>query len=426
MRTALGLPQDAQLPEDIKGSYVNIGGEPTLIFKKDGKTLDQTGLREYVQNLKQGSEAQQVQEQDTVTPSDQQTETVNTDSSSTPELHTPQMDTQVFDQPPVYRGLETPELHTPQIDTQVFDQPPVYSGHETPELHTPQIDTQVFDQPPVYRGFETPEQQANLNHVLQDGYQVVQQDGGMILSKDGKNYQINPNGTLGAEIKADAPAPAPETKEAPQTEDKPKQNIPAESDKPHKLTKEEINENINNLKPGESYSYSLTTSNPMGSTKAPVTWTRNDDGTLTRTRKEANFSNKSFDTLKTVYSEDRSRVISQDTQELMFGAQVVVSNQYDESGNVTSKSIDMQDLMNSQRGRMMLTSDLTNPITKKADKYAEQTFKNTDGEVLVTYKDGQWFNDEGKEISDSKAYKIMDKARKEQTIGELVQIPIEG
>ena len=52
MRTALGLPQDAQLPEDIKGSYVNIGGEPTLIFKKDGKTLDQAGLKEYINNLK--------------------------------------------------------------------------------------------------------------------------------------------------------------------------------------------------------------------------------------------------------------------------------------------------------------------------------------------------------------------------------------
>ena len=52
MRTALGLPQDAQLPEDIKGSYVNIGGEPTLIFKKDGKTLDQAGLKEYINTLK--------------------------------------------------------------------------------------------------------------------------------------------------------------------------------------------------------------------------------------------------------------------------------------------------------------------------------------------------------------------------------------
>lgn len=53
MRTALGLGEGAELPSDIKGSYVLIDGSPVLIFKnEDGKTMDQAELREYVNNLK--------------------------------------------------------------------------------------------------------------------------------------------------------------------------------------------------------------------------------------------------------------------------------------------------------------------------------------------------------------------------------------
>lgn len=36
------------LPENVTAGYVSIGGTPTLVFKKDGKTLDQAQLREVV------------------------------------------------------------------------------------------------------------------------------------------------------------------------------------------------------------------------------------------------------------------------------------------------------------------------------------------------------------------------------------------
>lgn len=38
------------LPDGVTASYVSIGGTPTLVFKKDGKTLDQAQLRELVKN----------------------------------------------------------------------------------------------------------------------------------------------------------------------------------------------------------------------------------------------------------------------------------------------------------------------------------------------------------------------------------------
>lgn len=45
------------LPEGVTASFVNIGGTPTLVFKKDGKTLDQAQLRELAKSknvLKKG------------------------------------------------------------------------------------------------------------------------------------------------------------------------------------------------------------------------------------------------------------------------------------------------------------------------------------------------------------------------------------
>lgn len=51
MRTVLGLGENDKIPADIQGSYVQVAGEPVLVFKQDGKILDQKQLREYVKNL---------------------------------------------------------------------------------------------------------------------------------------------------------------------------------------------------------------------------------------------------------------------------------------------------------------------------------------------------------------------------------------
>ena len=520
MRTALGLPQDAQLPEDIKGSYVNIGGEPTLIFKKDGKTLDQAGLKEYINNLKANTPQQPqdnggvdvsnidkkaqelfdtinnnygdkqgninfeeyfnyeyqsmdpaVKERfseadikmvaqeafdalDSINQDGEVTvdeikaflKAANTDNNqnvSDAELaeHVGGADDaeqQVLVEENVMKlakeGYELLPLgdgsYLYQKDGKTYEINLDGSlGNEVsvPTQETPvedlKQDTQILDQPPVYRGFEKPEQQANINSVIQAGYKVTPQGDSMVFTKDGKNYQINPNGTLGAEIKADTPvSTSPETKaaEAPEQSDN-----SAATDEPRKLTREEINTSITNLKPGESYTYTQTINTGMGYTQGPVTWTRNENGTLTRTEKSANFSTRRFDTLNTVYSEDRSRIISQDTHEYMFGTQTVASNLYDDAGNIKSQSIDMQGILTSKRGNYLMPSDITSTTTRNAGKYAEQTFKNTDGEVLLTYKDGQWFNEKGREISDNKAYKIMDKALEAKNLGEFVRIPVE-
>ena len=82
--------------------------------------------------------------------------------------------------------------------------------------------------------------------------------------------------------------------------------------------------------------------------------------------------------------------------------------------------------MSSARGNLLNTTfNLINTTEKNASKYAEQTFKDANGDVLLTFKDGQWFNEDGKEISQNKAHKIMDKAKENENLGEFVQIPIQ-
>ncbi len=302
MRAALGLPQDAQLPEDIKGSYVNIGGEPTLIFKKDGKTLDQAGLKEYINNLKANT-PQQPQDNGGIDISNvdkkaqELFDTINNNYGDKKGNITfeeyfnyeyQSMDPSVkerFSEADIkmvaqeaFNSLDSinkdgevtvdeikaflkaadtgndqnvsdaelaehvggaddaeqqviVEENVMKLAREGYELLPVGDGSylyqkdgktyainldgslgqevklDTQETLVSDLkqDTQITDQPPVYRGFETPEQQANINSVIQAGYEVTPQGDSMVFSKDGKNYQINPNGTVGDEIKTNTP-----------------------------------------------------------------------------------------------------------------------------------------------------------------------------------------------------------------------------
>ena len=53
VRSALGIADNEAIPEDIKPEFISIGGEPTIIFKKDGKTLSQQQVREYVVQIQE-------------------------------------------------------------------------------------------------------------------------------------------------------------------------------------------------------------------------------------------------------------------------------------------------------------------------------------------------------------------------------------
>lgn len=48
VKTMLGLGEDEQIPDGLKAEYVTIGGESSIVIKKDGKVMDSSQLRAYM------------------------------------------------------------------------------------------------------------------------------------------------------------------------------------------------------------------------------------------------------------------------------------------------------------------------------------------------------------------------------------------
>lgn len=52
VKTMLGLGENDEIPADLKAEYVTIGGESSIVIKKDGKVMDSSQLRVYVAEYK--------------------------------------------------------------------------------------------------------------------------------------------------------------------------------------------------------------------------------------------------------------------------------------------------------------------------------------------------------------------------------------
>ena len=251
MRTALGLPQDAQLPEDIKGSYVNIGGEPTLIFKKDGKTLDQAGLKEYINNLKANT-PQQPQDNGGIDVSNvdkkaqELFDTINNNYGDKKGNITFEeyfnYEYQSMD-PSVKERFSEADIR--MVAQEAFDS--LDSINKDGEVTLDEIkaflkaantdnDQNVSDAELAEHvgGADDAEQQAlveeNVMKLVNEGYDLLPlDDGSYLYQKDGKTYAINLDGTVGNEIKSNTP------------QGEIKQHAPVQE----KLTQEQVQEFMN-------------------------------------------------------------------------------------------------------------------------------------------------------------------------------------
>ncbi len=227
MRAALGLPQDAQLPDDIKGSYVNIGGEPTLIFKKDGKTLDQAELKEYINNLNANT-PQQPQDNGSIDISNvdkkaqELFDTINNNYGDKKGNITFEeyfnYEYQSMD-PSVKERFSEADIK--MVAQEAFDS--LDSINKDGEVTLDEIkaflkaantdnDQNVSDAELAEHvgGADDAEQQAlveeNVMKLVNEGYDLIPlDDGSYLYQKDGKTYAINLDGTVGNEIKSNTP-----------------------------------------------------------------------------------------------------------------------------------------------------------------------------------------------------------------------------
>lgn len=227
MRTALGLPADAEIPEDIQGSFVSIGGSPTLIFKKDGKTMDQAQLREYVSNLKAQQTTPAVQNGETVLEiSDAEKQAneifdlinneygdkkgnITAEEYVNYEFQTadPQMKSQ-YSEEKIRQGAQMVfDAMDSDADGQVTkDELKAFIEQSNQNNDTALTDTEMADYVSDNNDALAEQQnkviETNISNVRNAGYEIGHlEDGTFVYQKDGKSFSINLDGTIGEEIK---------------------------------------------------------------------------------------------------------------------------------------------------------------------------------------------------------------------------------
>ena len=215
-----------------------------------------------------------------------------------------------------------------------------------------------------------------------------------------------------------------------------KENAAPASKQKDSLTQEEINAKIKSLKPGESYSYQLKTSVSWGSgsnyESKPITWTRNEDGTLTKTVPDfVHVKGKTLtNNYSTTYTSDGKTVILYEQMpEGLYHMQEIVSTRHFENGKATHLSTDLsnldqtliKDTTTNATPVAKLMSSLKQQAPATQAKFSNQEIKNSNGETVVTYKDGKFFNAKGNEINYGKAAKIINELYKNNELGSLIQ-----
>jgi len=204
------------------------------------------------------------------------------------------------------------------------------------------------------------------------------------------------------------------------TETKPAETKPAET-KPKSnggLSNDDIQNKISALKPGESFNYK---GSGYTAAKTPISWTRNDDNTLTKNHLESLYQNGLPKAVKlsSHYEADGQTLISKDVVNTKLDA---VTTQNYENGKLSSATTDLSKFENriGDRGAMRLLN-AANPKLAQSRGITEQRFMSNSNKELVSIKDGKYYNQNGKEIEQHEADEILTKAMEKGQLGSLYQ-----
>ena len=296
-------------------------------------------------------------------------------------------------------GSEPVVKAEPPVEATVTDHPPVYykgddSGDESEVLLSPQMQTSVTDHPPVYfndgaSGSEPVVKAEPPVEATVTDHPPVQYEG------EGSS-EVSPNPTT--------PASAPQVK------------TPS-----GKLTREQIDQKIKDLKPGETYTYNNSVSvSGTGFASASfksITWTRNEDGTLT-----CSYTNPGLSPSRVQenYTADR-QILSTISTNKRNPFENVTTN-YGADGKVSERTIDLSSLYSDQSNSFATKQQrVMNYLRSHQNDYASQNITGSKGEVILTYKQGKYYRPNGNEVSDSKAYSIIEKAINKKNISTINQ-----
>ena len=126
--------------------------------------------------------------------------------------------------------------------------------------------------------------------------------------------------------------------------------------------------------------------------------------------------------LSTHYAADNKTLISEQfINNAISGVQMVSQRNY-ENGSFANIETDLSQYdSNSSIGSLSKEFAIANTMQKGASKAKSSEIRNNDGEVILSFKDGQFLNSKGKPIEFDKAVSILEKADKKGKLKKLIQ-----
>lgn len=252
----------------------------------------------------------------------------------------------------------------------------------------------------------------------------------LVAKKDGK--------TMNAEQIKDSVATPSADKVEPEVKSAVSDYTHAVKQKPEadkNYSKEEIMQNINNLKPGEEFRYqhkwNINWGTGSSSGTEPVIWKRSDDGTLTKTTKQT-YTNSHhrlrFAPFVEHYSSDGKTKLSQEfsAESLKFFPELRTTTNYNKGGAIVDTVTDLTNMAYFEKQQEYHPVDkLLSSIAQLPPRYSElissQEIKNKNGETVLSFKDGQFINQKGKVISYENAADLIGKLYTKNELASLVQ-----
>lgn len=215
----------------------------------------------------------------------------------------------------------------------------------------------------------------------------------------------------------------PEVSETPETSETPvASKMPEVSGN---LSQADIESKVSELKPGETFRYTQTTSSSSAtgsySHRTTISWTRGEDGKLTCTYYDTN-----QDLVNEIYDETGKQKLTEirkkpNTRSYMSGDMFRNrTTNYGEDGTITDRSIDLTNMKNNHGS--LPTLELYRFLEKNKPHYSTQTVRNDSGKSILTLKNGEYYNSKGKQIDEDKAFEILRKAYEKGQITDLNQI----
>lgn len=190
------------------------------------------------------------------------------------------------------------------------------------------------------------------------------------------------------------------------------------------VTTQEIQDSVNNLKAGEKYEYFEHYSISGENYSQSVVWTRNSDNTLTKQEQLFSEVPEGYNgktTLETHYAPDGKTKLSEEKTNVIGNTRYVSTEIY-KGGKRDSIITNFANAVENVSGDSTTSgAQYVKYLKNNAGQFSSNEISDRNGNTLLTFKDGKFFDKKGVEMDEAAACKIIEHAKNNNTLGNLVQ-----